>query len=191
MWKKKLLFINSIIILIFIIAFFIYQKNFKKVEKVEIIKLEKEEPSYNSNIIKDIEYISKDSKGNEYIIRAREGEIDYSEPDIIFLKNVTALIMLKNSNNITITSDYGKYNSINYDTIFTKNVVIDYLENNVTGEYLDFSLDRNSMIISRKVVYTNLENVLKSDVVEINIETKDTKIFMYEKDKKVNVTNKK
>tara|TARA_B100001109_G_C18655797_1_gene377213 strand:+ start:31 stop:606 length:576 start_codon:yes stop_codon:yes gene_type:complete len=191
MWKKKLLFIYSIIILIFIISFFIYQKNFKKVKKVEIIKLEKEEPSYNSNIIKDIEYISKDSKGNEYIIRAREGEIDYSEPDIIFLKNVTALIKLKNSNNITITSDYGKYNSINYDTIFTKNVVIDYLENNVTGEYLDFSLVRNSMIISRKVVYTNLENVLKSDVVEINIETKDTKIFMYEKEKKVNVTNKK
>ena len=104
MWKKKLLFIYSIIILIFIISFFIYQKNFKKVKKVEIIKLEKEEPSYNSNIIKDIEYISKDSKGNEYIIRAREGEIDYSEPDIIFLKNVTALIKLKNSNNITITS---------------------------------------------------------------------------------------
>ena len=37
------------------------------------------------------------------------------------------------------------------------------------------------MIISRNVVYTNLENILKADVIEINIKTKDTKIFMYEK----------
>ena len=46
------------------------------------------------------------------------------------------------------------------------------------------------MIISRNVVYTNLENILKADVIEINIETKDTKIFMYEKEKKVNVKSK-
>ena len=46
------------------------------------------------------------------------------------------------------------------------------------------------MIISRNVIYTNLENILKADVVEINIKTKDTKIFMYDKDKKVNIKNR-
>ena len=46
------------------------------------------------------------------------------------------------------------------------------------------------MIISRNVVYTNLENILRADVVEINIDTKDTKIFMYEQNKKVNIKNK-
>ena len=46
------------------------------------------------------------------------------------------------------------------------------------------------MIISNNVVYTNLENILKADVIEINIETKDTKIFMYEKNKTVNIKNK-
>ena len=43
------------------------------------------------------------------------------------------------------------------------------------------------MLISRNVVYSNPENILKSDVVEINIKTRDTKIFMYENDKKVNI----
>jgi hypothetical protein len=43
------------------------------------------------------------------------------------------------------------------------------------------------MVISRNVVYKNLENILIADVVEINIKTKDTKIFMYEKNKKVKV----
>ena len=97
------------------------------------------------------------------------------------------MIKLKNSEIITITSDYGKYNSLNYDTIFSQNVIIDYLKNNIKSEYLDFSLKRNSMIISKKVVYTNMDNILRADVVEINIETKDTKIYMYEKQKKVNI----
>ena len=38
--------------------------------------------------------------------------------------------------------------------------------------------------------YNNNKNVLYADVIEINIQTKDTKIFMYEKDKKVNIKSK-
>ena len=40
------------------------------------------------------------------------------------------------------------------------------------------------MLISKDVIYTNSKNSLRADVVEINIETKDTKIFMYENNKK-------
>ena len=101
-----------------------------------------------------------------------------------------SLITLKNSEIITITSDYGKYNSSNFDTIFSKNVIVKYLDNKIIGEYLDFSMDRNTMIISQNVIYTNLENILKADVIEMNIETKDTKIFMYEKEKKVNIKSR-
>ena len=43
------------------------------------------------------------------------------------------------------------------------------------------------MIISNNVVYTNKENILKADVIDMNIETKDTKIFMYDKEKKINI----
>ena len=46
------------------------------------------------------------------------------------------------------------------------------------------------MIISRNVIYTNLENILKADVIEINIRTKDTKIFMYQNNEKVNIKSK-
>ena len=43
------------------------------------------------------------------------------------------------------------------------------------------------MIISKNVIYNNSENILKSDTISINIETKDTKIFMHETNKKVNI----
>ncbi len=189
MLVKKIgqIFFISLIIILFL---FIYFKFFKKTEQVEKQSEIVEEEIYKSNIIKDVNYTTKDADGNEYIIRAMQAEIDYANPNVLFLTEVNALIRLNTSENIIITSDYGKYNTDNFDTIFSKNVIIDYLENNIVGEYLDFSLERNSMIISKNVVFTNLENILEADVIEMNIRTKDTKIFMYENEKKVNIKNK-
>ena len=183
---KILLFISLTIII-----WLIYSKYFKKNEVVEINNIgSNEEIIYNSNIIKDINYSSKDLKGNEYILIAKEGEIDLSNTDIIFLNDVTAYIKLKKKSElIIITSDYGKYNTINYDTIFSKNVEIDYLDNIITGEYLDFSMIKNLLIVSRNVVYKNLENTMEADVIELDTTTKDTKIFMYNSNKQVVVKN--
>ena len=186
--KKK----NVIILIIFfiLIIVFLYFKFLKKEKVTEIEILNSEESNYSSNIIEDVYYSSKDSKGNEYIIRASQGEIDFSQNEVLYLTDVKALIKLTSSNDIEITSSYGKYNSNNFDTIFSKNVIINYLDNRITGEYLDFSIQRNSMVISRDVIYTNLENILKADVMEINIDTKDTKIFMHKNNEKVNIKTK-
>ena len=105
------------------------------------------------------------------------------------MTDIKAIIKLIDSDDVSITSDYGKYNSSNLDTIFSKNVIIKYLNNKITGEYLDLSLERNLMIISKKVTYNNLNNLLKADVIEMKLKTKDTKIFMYENEKKVKITN--
>ena len=190
MIKKKIVKFIFIILFSFIILILIYLKFFENKDKIELKPQKEKNEVYSSNKIKDVKYITKDNDGNEYIVTAAEGEIDYSNSNIIYLTQVKALINLANSEKISIISDYGKYNSENYDTIFSKNVNINYLDNKITGEYLDFSLERNSMLISKKVVYTNLENILKADVVEIDIKTKDTKIFMLENNKKVNIKSK-
>ena len=183
---------NILIILISFLVIFTFFINFQKEEQTTITdqKIENEDVVYNSNIIENVNYITKDNDGNEYIINAIQGEIDYSNSNIIYLTTVRAKIKLKNSENIIISSDFGKYNSNNFDTIFSKNVIINYLDNEIKGEYLDFSIQRNSMIISKNLVYKNLENILKADVIEIDIRTKDTKIFMYEQEKKVKITSK-
>ena len=154
----------------------------KKESEVDIIVPENK--SYSSNITENVEYSSKDTRGNEYLITAKEGEIDINNNSIIFLKNVNAVVNLNNSNKILISSDFGKYNINNFDTIFNKNVIIKYLKSSIKGEYLDFSLIRNSMIISQNVIYSDDNNILKTDVIEINLKTKDTKFFMYDEKKK-------
>ena len=191
---KKILKILLFFIFLISILYLFYYK-FYKIDKTTTISptidtidnVDDTNLSYNSNIIEDVNYKSTDAQGNQYIISAKRGEIDYSEPNILFLTDVTGLIKLKNSDNIEITSDFGKYNSNNFDTIFSKNVLINYLENRIKANYLDFSLEKNLMIMSGKVIYNNLENILEADAVEINIKTKDTKIFMYENEKRVNI----
>ena len=185
MTKRNLLLLIFILAAI-IIALFIYFYQIpveKKNVKIDETKIE--EKSFASNIIQNVKYTSKDIRGNEYIITAREGEIDINNDNVIFLKGVEAKIILNNQNKIFISSEYGKYNINNFDTIFNKNILINYLQNNIKGEYLDFSLQRSSMIISDNVVFSDSNNVLKTDVVEIDIKTKNTKFYMYDKNQKV------
>jgi len=184
--KKKLIRIVLIVLFSFF-AVFIYSKFNPKEKSTQPVKTQEEEIIYSANIIKGVNYVSKDLKGNEYIIKAAQGEIDLEDSNKIFLTDVSAIIKLKDKNDVNITSNFGKYNIVNNDTIFSKNVIITYLDNKITGGYGDFSLERNSMIISKNVTYTNLENMLKADLIEMDIETKDTKISMYEHNKKVNI----
>ena len=105
------------ILLILLVIYFLYE-NFFKFEEVKITKkVAEEEVIYKSNIIENVNYVTKDKDGNEYIINASQGEIDYS-PNIIYLTKINAVVNLKEGVN-KITSD-GRYNSDNFDTIFTK-----------------------------------------------------------------------
>ena len=188
--NKRIILLTLILLFIFFGIFFYFKKSVNENKKeAEIIKTEEDFSA--SNIIENVEYSSKDTRGNEYIVRAKEGEIDNNNNEVIFLDNVTALINLNNSNKILITADYGKYNISNFDTIFSKNVNIEYLDKRIKSEYLDFSILRNSMIISKDVVYSDLENILKTDVVKINLETRDINFFMLDKKNKIKIINQR
>ena len=177
------------IALIFIISFSVYSKYFKKKPKklTKNLKIEKIDTIVNtsSNYIDNINYTSSDAKGNEYQVTAEQAEIIKESPDVMFLKNVIAYIFLKDKDTVKITSDFGKYNSKNFDTIFSKNVIIIYPSHKIEGEYLDFSFLNNLGTISTDVVYIGNKTRLFADRIEMDIDTKDTKIFMNDNTRKV------
>ena len=194
--RKNIFWITSIILFFSFFIFLFFKSNPEKElierkkqlestkkENIEVI----EERMESSNVIEDVSYSAKDAKGNEYFLKASEGTIDQNESNYIFLKSVKANISLKKYKIIEISSSFGKYNINNYDTIFSKNVIITYLDNKITGDYLDFSWDKNLMIISKNVILENDKSSLKADVIEVNIKSRDIKIFMYEENKKVNI----
>jgi LPS export ABC transporter protein LptC len=193
--NKKTVLQGLMISLIVVISLSFYLRYFnegpetvienKTLEKIDINQ------SNSSTYIENIDYVSSDAKGNKYQITAERAEIDIDNPDIIFLENVTAYIFIKNSDTIEITSKFGKYNSKNYDTIFTKSVIIVYSSHKITGDYLDFSFLNNLGTISTNVIYTEGKTSLIADKVEMNLTTKDTKIFMTDKIKKIIIKSTK
>ena len=183
------------VVLITLISLSFYFKYFKKDSKnlLENTQIKEIDVNKNSsaNYIDNIDYTSLDAKGNKYQITAEQAEIDIDNPDVMFLKNIIAYIFIKDSDTIKITSDFGKYNSKNYDTIFSKNVIVVYPGHKITGEYLDFSFLSNLGTISTDVIYIGNKTKLFADRVEVDLITKDTKIFMNDNSKKILIEGEK
>jgi hypothetical protein len=187
MTKKTLLqlFLFLIIIIISLVFFKTYftQKNLKistDIKKNTLIQKK-------SNLIHNIEYISKDQMGNTYVIKSELAEIDESNPELILLKNVVAIIDLNNSTPIKVYSDNAIYNNINYDTNFYSNVVLTYAEHKITSENLDLIFNKNLATITNNITYKNLNAMLEADKIEIDLITKNSKISMNNKSDKINI----
>ena len=194
--NKKTAIQVLLIFLIFLFSILFYLKYFKNSQKIsENIPKEEQQiitsQNDNSTYIDNVNYISSDTRGNRYQITAEQAEIKIEDPDVMLLENVVAYIFNKDSDTAMITSNFGVYNSKNYDTIFSENVIILYPGHKITGEYLDLSFLKNLGTISKDVIYKGEKTSLFADKVEINLTTKDTKIFMDDKNKKVLVKGTK
>ena len=182
--------------LIFLFLTLFYLKYFKNSQKIsENIPTEDKQvitsQNDSSTYIDNINYISSDTRGNKYQITAEQAEIKTEDSDVMLLENVVAYIFNKDSDTAMITSNFGVYNSKNYDTIFSENVIILYPGHKITGKYLNLSFLKNLGTISKDVIYKGEKTSLFADKVEINLTTKDTKIFMDDKNKKVLVKGTK
>ena len=192
--KKTGLQVVMVLIIILISLWFYlkyFTKNFEDVKETQVIKEIDENQNSTSTYINDINYVSTDAKGNKYQITAKQAEIKVENSEVMFLRDVVAFIYVKDTDRVKVTSNFGKYNSKNYDTIFSENVIILYPGHKITGEYLNLSFLKNLGTISKDVIYKGKKTSLFADKVEINLTTKDTKIFMDDKNKKVLVKGTK
>jgi|TARA_B110000483_G_scaffold5943_1_gene7078 LPS export ABC transporter protein LptC len=186
--SKKTALQALLVFIVFIIFLSFYLKYFNEEKKVLENKPTEEKvdnKNSSSTYIDNIDYVSIDAKGNEYQVTAEFGEIKIENSDIMLLTNVIAYIYIKDSDTVKITSNFGKYNSKNSDTNFSKNVIVVYPGHKITGEYLDFSFLNNLGIMSINVIYKGEKINLYADKLEMNLDTKDTKIFMNNSNKKV------
>ena len=123
--NKKTTIQILLIFLIFLFSTLFYLKYFKNSQKIsENIPKEEQQiitsQNDSSTYIDNVNYISSDTRGNRYQITAEQAEIKSEDSDVMSLENVAAYIFIKDSDTIMITSNFGVYNSKNYDTIFLK-----------------------------------------------------------------------
>ena len=183
--KKTALQVVMVLIIIIISLWFYtkyFTKNYENEKEDQIIKKIDKNQNNTSTYIDDINYVSTDVRGNKYQITAKLAEIKIENSDLMYLSDVVAFVFIKDKDVVKITSNFGKYNSKNYDTIFSENVIVVYPGHKVTGEYLDFSFLTDLGVFTTNVVYTGEKTKLFADKMEMNLTTKDTKIFMNELD---------
>ena len=212
MWKK--ISIQLILLsIVFFSIFYVYKFYFKTKDNIKIktkdnIKIDQSDIVQNNssgdinnnksdfdidnqnNLIKNLSYFSKDNLGNEYIIESKYSELNLDNVDIISMENVSAKIIMVNSKPIYVTSNFAKYNNENYETTFTDNVLIVYLDNKIRCEKFYISIKNNFANVTDNVIYENPKGKLIADTIEIDLITKNSKIFMIDKSKKVMILNK-
>ena len=141
------------------------------------------------NLIKDMKYENTDISGNKYFIYSEYGEVDVNNPDIILMKNVFAKVEIFKKDTIYINSFSAKYNLINYETNFNKDVELKYLDHVIFTENMDLSFQKNFAWLYTDVVYKSFDYELFADKIEIDLITKNSKIYT-DNNKKIKIIKK-
>ena len=190
--KTAIQFLIFIIILVFL-YFFIKNTFFK--EQKEIVDLIEDKiieeiqiADDKNNIIENLNYISIDAEGNEYILNAKYGEESTDDPNIIILEKVQGTIKLKNKSNIEIKSDFAKYNSITFDTSFYDNVFGFFEDSEVSSNNLDLFFKNNKAVMYNNIKYLDNNTTLNADEINFNLLNGDVIIKMFDEKKRIQIT---
>ena len=201
MSKKTLLQIFLTFFLVLITFVFIknyYKKDTPTVQTKENKIDEKEVQKTEKNLIKDISYTANNTKGDIYLLLASTGEIYLDNPNLMFLTKVEGEIKLINGRRIDISSDFANFNNKTFETTFIKNVLVKRNEETIVGDELYLVLDKkedqdknnnkmeeNIIRMSRNVFYKKPGYNLSADILEVDLITKNLKIYMLDKNNKI------
>ena len=169
-------------------TFLKYQKDIVYLDLNKDKAIEKTETEKNENtIIENLNYVSIDAKGNEYILNAKYGEENKEDTNTILLKQVVGKIKLKNKSDIEIKSDFAKYNSITFDTNFYENVIGFFEESKVSSDNLDLFFKNNKAIMYNNIKYLDRNTTANADEISFNLLNGDVNIRMFDKKKKIQI----
>jgi len=181
--KKKIFIQIFLILIILLIVFIIYQKYFKKNFITENpIKVEETIVS-EKNIINNITYESTDNKGRKYIITSETGTLDEKNPELILMAKVDAKIILLDKSVIYISSLGAEYNNITNDTKFFDDINLKYLDHKMFCNNLNVLFKDNLLEAYNDLTYENSDIIMLADKIEMDLLTKNSKIFKFDNNK--------
>jgi len=184
--SSKSLIQSGIVLLISIILLVNYLIFFSKND--DSVKINEAEIDNNvENKILELKYNALDADGNSYIIESNAGKVSDKEKNVLILEKVTGIIKIQNSEDIIILSDFANYNKTTLDTYFYDNVRLKYDGHSIDSDELFMNYIDKNINIRNNVRYKGLNNKLYADIVEIDLVTKFSKIYMLDKQKKVKV----
>ena len=141
-------------------------------KKLETNKNKKNKTVFK-NFVKDVEYTSVDEKGNRFYLLASSGRSNENNKDILDLDNVRGKITSDNRDTIYIVSDYAQYDTVNLNSKFYENVIINYQDKKIDCLNFDINMDKNKAIAYNNVIISDPKSIMKAGIVEFDLKTKD------------------
>ena len=178
--KHKIIIQIIFIIIFFTIVFLFYYKYFSSNNvstNLQNNNPDSESLQKENSLIRDMTYQTTDINGNKYYIFSEYGEVDITNSEIIIMTNVSAKIEIFNKDTIHINSLSARYNTSNYETNFNKEVKLKYLDHKIFSNNMDLSFQKKFAWLYENVNYKSLDYELFADKIEIDLITKNSKIF--------------
>ena len=190
--KKAIQLILFLFLIVISIIFYKIYFDEKDQPKVEVdIQEEQSTTKSENNLIKNLKYEVKLDQDNQYVITSKLSEITYlNNVEIVRMKNVTAIFIDESNIPIIVTSDQAIYNNSNYNTKFSKNVKIEYLNNFILSENMDLDFKKNLITINENVEYNGIQGTIFADNIKIDLITKKIEIYMDDSNDNVEITTK-
>ena len=191
--KRKLRFIQaSLLLLGALIIFMTYGKKEKK-ENDEIIskktqeriELQIDKKNSGGDTFFNIEYSGIDLSGNRYILKSEEAKNVKTEPELVYMKLVTAIFYFKDDTTLKVTSDEGKYNNKTLDMNFNNNVKAYYEGSELYAQKAEYSNSQSYLTISHDVKIKDIKGTIIADKLLFDIKKQTLNIASFN-DGKIN-----
>jgi len=186
--KLVLFFLLIIVSIIFYKVYFSENKQIKI--KANILK-EQQITTPENNLIKNLKYEVKLDDQKKYTITSDLSEISYEGgKEVVKMQKVIAILLDEKNIPLIVTSELATYNNFTYNTEFKQNVKIEYLDNIILSDKMDFDFNNSLIKIYENVKYDGIQGNIITDNIKIDLITKKIEIYMSNNNDNVEVTAK-
>ena len=184
--KKIQVFLLILGFFLILLTYFYYpyitkEKSLVKKEIEENLPNTIDSENESATTFENLEYQGLYDLDKKFIVKSEKAFINKDDPDLVYMTNMHVILYLKDNRVVNILSDKGRYNKVNYDIFFFKNVRATDDETKIFSDNLDLIGNESSVKIYNNVniSYPPGSN-LRADKVEYDFETKDLMISMFD-----------
>ena len=182
-----------LIIITVVVTFLFYKKYFvqNEVEKLITTEIDKDKDidiKNVDNLIDKFKYEVKLVDDGQFEINAKSSKVEnLKDGQNISMNDVVAIFIDKINRKIKIRSNKANFNTITNNINFFGDIKVNYLNNLIFANKLDFNYKNNNIKIHENIIYKGSYGSVQADNVEINLTTKNLKVFMNNQNDRVKI----
>lgn len=187
----QILIILLIILISYLVLniYFFDKKDISDLDLNENLVIEEDNLNFD-NVMENLEYKSSDKSGNNYIIKAKKGKVNFEKENLLILEDVYGEIKLVGKSTIYIYSNFAQYNKNNFDTRFYQNVLVNFEDKRFNCDNLDLFFKDNFGSMYNNIVFVDENTQINADQVNMNLLNGDINIKMFQEEKKIKILKK-